>query len=107
MRGVAAATGISFQCGTLCSVDVLSKMAPINVEKKPSKAKGNGKKKYKHPLNTCLKGGILRYSKSQVNIVVEKEICHHHSFLLTNIFVVVHFFLDVQATCSISFKRSE
>lgn len=38
-------------------------MAPTDKVKKPDAA---GKKKRKHPLNTYLRGGIMRYSKSQV-----------------------------------------
>ncbi|XP_055380381.1 60S ribosomal protein L6 [Condylostylus longicornis] len=38
-------------------------MAPTEKAKKPAV---QGKKKRKHPINTCLGGGIMRYSKSQM-----------------------------------------
>ena len=40
-------------------------MAPVEKAKKAVKS---GKKVIKHPLNTYLNGGVLRYSKSQVKI---------------------------------------
>jgi len=40
-------------------------MAPIEKAKKVAKSAKKGKK---HPVNSYLKGGILRYSKAQVNI---------------------------------------
>lgn len=40
-------------------------MAPVEKAKKVAKSAKKGKKQ---PLNSYLKGGILRYSKSQVKI---------------------------------------
>lgn len=48
-------------------------MAPVEAKKNDAPSKGKaGKKSKKHPLNSYLKGGILRYSKSQVSIMALK-----------------------------------
>lgn len=48
-------------------------MAPVEKAKKVAKSAKKGKK---HPLNSYLKGGVLRYSKSQVKICeIPWEMC--------------------------------